>query len=819
MSTESNTATYRWLAWKENRLVLPLIGSLIAMVIVVASLSGLMPLNLSGRSRHQSSYLLLLFPTFLAAGLGLVLVGQEREHGTMDWLRSLPLAPKHLIGLKLLIAAAWLAATWLIAMIFGLASEISYTSITPSVSANDIHVIPLSFPFWIVQSIVILLASFYASWKMPTSLSTIAMMAAIVSIPILSNFALHTYLFSSSQVFSMTFGICVLMIPILGWLIHRTAMRSLRPTPAPSMSDLVRANPFDPAMELSPIADSAPRTFVFDSSWTALVWQTLESSKWPLCLTSLMMLVGSLLPIPASFWGSSPSMQTVLVFASAVILGIGATWTGVLLFQGDGSATAVRFLTERGIKPHQFWLTRHVAIASVLTSLTLVFLVVASAWMSLQIGDGERTAPMLSPLTLVLLGSVAVAVGGWTSQVLREPAMSYLISPIAGSIVIGWLVYCTIMAMSPLILVSLVGVAVPLLATLIVMRRFAEGSDRPLSFIVGAVAVGLIVIVPLIPAIAYVRSIPAMDRAIRSSRLDEAKRIPRQGPIPIALQFASIITQPFQTPSELDQAELESRLGEIEQVSHSPSKWIVGLKQLRDQPDHAAKPNSVEWTGQFYNALELERLRFLASPTDDANEFEAWVNAAALITSGMRDSTLWSVQRSADVIEIWLADVLSDPGISDRLEDDLVQSSLAYLPSIPQRNEARRQAVLASWWRDESARTRAWSRFPYDIGLDQTPPALVPWTKDRRADAIVDASLALLEKPSPGQPSHEEARQRLHQLLSFPGIPWEDSVYGERLRSLPAIETIQFNVHHVGQYWGMAWEQQIEQLKEAQDVR
>ncbi|TWT53148.1 hypothetical protein Pla22_07760 [Rubripirellula amarantea] len=820
----NSQATLRWLIWKENRLVLPLFYSLIAIVILIAVATALMPVQKLGwgPSNHQGAYLLLLFPTFLATGLGLVLVGQEREQGTITWLQTLPLPPQQLIGLKLLVAFGWLIGAWGIALLIGNVTAISFTSISPSVSVNDAHLIPLSFPFWIVQSVVVLLAGFYASWKLRAAVSTIALMAAIVLVPLAANFGFHmlnnardSRWLSNSQVFYSIFATYLLMIPILAWLTRRAALRSLLPRRAPTIAELTGPNPFDPAMALVDLAIDSPRTRVFDSAWIALIWQTLVSSKWQLALSSLLMTVGVIMPILENYVGHYSVLQPVLLFASPMFIVVGATWGGVLVFQGDGSHNFIRFLAERGYNPRHIWLARHVAILSILASFVLIYLAISSLWLSQRIDLLKTDLLLISPLTLILIGGISFAAGAWTSQLLREPVMAYLISPIVASMLLGWLLYCVTQAMAPLLLASLVGLSFPSLATLFMARRFANGTDRPLSFLLGLATTVLIFLLPLVPAIRYVQSIPKLDHTTRTAMIRELRDIDvRQDHV--ELRLVPTTSEPTISSQGIDQEWVAQQLNEISTRSHSPTAWIEGLSQVREEPNRPAKPQSNQSLHRFYDALELARLRFLASTEDDdaANmQFEQWIDAAATMAAAMRQSTLWRVQDSADVLEIWLADVLGDSDITERIDEEAVQSTLKKLPTITQRNAMRRNAVLASWWRSESRDTRYYS-FPYDSGLEFTPPALTPWTQRRRADSIVAASLLLLQTPKTDKTTPNDARRKLHQLLSHPAVTFEDGVYGKHGRTSATVEIIGSFNHHIARYWGMAWEQRIESLKE-----
>ena len=103
----------RWLWWKEIRLITPLLLMLIAIAVVTLFLPALIDAG-TQRYLNVAELALLLFPILFAAGAGAVLVGQEREQRTMDWLATLPVSPHQLIAGKFLVAFGGLVLTWFV---------------------------------------------------------------------------------------------------------------------------------------------------------------------------------------------------------------------------------------------------------------------------------------------------------------------------------------------------------------------------------------------------------------------------------------------------------------------------------------------------------------------------------------------------------------------------------------------------------------------------------------------------------------------------------------------------------------------------------
>ena len=94
-------------------------------------------------------------------GVGFGWPRTRRSHDRLD-THSARFLLHGLIAIKMGVAILWMGLSWGLAVAFGLGGPISMTEIVPSVTAEAF---PLSYPFWVVQSVFVLLAGFFAAWR------------------------------------------------------------------------------------------------------------------------------------------------------------------------------------------------------------------------------------------------------------------------------------------------------------------------------------------------------------------------------------------------------------------------------------------------------------------------------------------------------------------------------------------------------------------------------------------------------------------------------------------------------------------------------
>ncbi len=101
------------LFWKEFRQVLPLLWALLAvgtLLQLIGAIQSAINPSASGSGLHQIA--LVLMPSLFAVGAGAMLVSQEKELRTLQWLSSLPIPTKQIVWTKFLCGLVGLLLCW-----------------------------------------------------------------------------------------------------------------------------------------------------------------------------------------------------------------------------------------------------------------------------------------------------------------------------------------------------------------------------------------------------------------------------------------------------------------------------------------------------------------------------------------------------------------------------------------------------------------------------------------------------------------------------------------------------------------------------------
>ena len=176
-------------------------------------------------------------PSLFAVGVGVLLVGQEKERRTLDWLRSLPIAAGDVVAVKLATGFVALIAVWCLNLLL-LAIFVLPTGRWPVASPADSWLIDAGWEYlWPLQSVFLLLAGFATAWIFRSSLVALLALIPLALLPGVVTSGLnylYQWLADSSSILSdpapwMTaVALIVLSLPLLvvGW---RRGMKSLAP--------------------------------------------------------------------------------------------------------------------------------------------------------------------------------------------------------------------------------------------------------------------------------------------------------------------------------------------------------------------------------------------------------------------------------------------------------------------------------------------------------------------------------------------------------------------------------------------------------------
>ena len=181
---------HRALIWKELRQLLPLVYMLLGVTLALLILGSIVSSMMPGASVSTAA-MLLTMPAFFAAGAGAILIGQEKESQTMQWVTSLPIDSKQIFRTKLLVSVAGLSAMWLIASPCLLLSDVMYSQFSRSLFPDPFL---LSLGVWIVHSVYLTLCGIYSSWRCKNVFTGLMLSLALACIPyVLGQLSAETY--------------------------------------------------------------------------------------------------------------------------------------------------------------------------------------------------------------------------------------------------------------------------------------------------------------------------------------------------------------------------------------------------------------------------------------------------------------------------------------------------------------------------------------------------------------------------------------------------------------------------------------------------
>ncbi|SMP65620.1 ABC-type transport system involved in multi-copper enzyme maturation, permease component [Neorhodopirellula lusitana] len=799
----------RGLLWKEYRQTMPLVW----MVIGVVGLLFLL-YQMSGQSsptRSLQGILILGLPALFAVGAGPLLVSQEKESRTMDWSASLPILVNQLFTTKFAVALIGLMVMWLLTIIMVLSTGEPFQQISPDWLPGTPVV---NFSFWFAHTVYLLASGMFAAWRCRTAFAALLLLLPLAVLPFMAA-SIGTWLWqqlgfgygSPQRVLMTTFAITIPMIPAMVVLGLRSAHQHF--APSKSASELGTEASSTPVADSLASPSDMPSPKPLDAT-LALVWQSIHDQP------RLLWILGSgavaaAIALPLQIVFELFSSQDSMLFIIALLGTISASWLGVMAFAGDGSSLRMKFLADRGVSPGRAWFSRHVIGVSIGCTALLVFAAVQLAtaqWMAHQEGYYYGDA-MPSLAFLCLVTATVYAVSQWTSHVARILAASAFLSLLLSIVSVIYLATAFSNMRLPMGIV-LFCMSVPMIATGWTMRTHMEGTRRWPFWVAHATAIVAFILTPFAWAKWSVRNFPAMPANQKETLLTEAAQLafmPSPASNLMLVERATReLTNEFGPIQKVDQ-----KLKIMQSLSDAPESWI----QMPGKDDTGLFADAaIVW--QAIATTELHRLNYMESPSSEAETMlSQWMDCLTQMTRRLRISTRWIDQEYADQIEVYLARRLAREGMSEYAESKSGKAVLAMLSDFQGRQDARRRAVLVSWWKYTQHRRSSHGR-PELGGIDTTewfewvPMTQRAWVHDDGVDAFVALALQLISQGQQGE-STLRTRQKMDSLLNGAEHSFSTSPYSDRLQ--PGLDPNQVSpmIHRYlvpCQRWFAPWEKQ-----------
>ncbi len=656
--------------WKEVRQVLPLVWMQLGLGVCFQLLFLFHP-----ETAYVPRFLVFVgMPSLFAAGVGVLLVGQEKERRTLDWLRSLPVASRDLVAVKLATGLVALVAFWCLNSLLS-AILILPAGRWPVPSPADSWVVYAGWKYlWPLQSVFLLLAGFATAWIFRSSLVALLALVPLSLLPGAIAFGLNHLVQWPAETSSIlndpapwmtAVALIVSSLPLLivGW---RRGVRSLAPEQVFEKRfswHWARSRRWGEA-DIWARPCHAPAAM--------LSWQFVRQNRPVLAGIGLMLLAA------LGLLATTPSLSSAQPAWAALLGLLAACWLGVLAFAGDGVQDRIRFLADRGVSPAKVWWTRHAPPLSLLA--------MALGLMVLCLPAHVRSAQLPAAGVLLFAGAVlfAYTVSQAVGQVFRSSTIAAIAAPAAAWGLAAYGAALVAVLGVPYWLLALCAL-LPWLATLLLMRRWMDGrwGWGFWGAHAGFLAVGMVL--PLVPAGLVVVSRPTMPADVRRQLTAEAETYgtgyttePRE----LVLRFHD---------PELPKAPAQDRRTEgrivCEQLAHD---LAIALGPIRFVPR------------VMVYLLGEARLARMALEQDgesqaDRQRYRRVLSLIGTMVERLRLSWRLLDQDGADLIEIFLVRELAGSEVASWLGPEVYGRLVRALSDDAARNAARRRALVMSW--------------------------------------------------------------------------------------------------------------------------
>jgi len=349
-STSTRSAWVPPLLWKEFRQVVPLMTAvliggfgLLLMILVLSALTS----KRSFSFNRSYWYLFLSMPMMYATGVGVLLVGIEKESRSLQWMRSLPISSKQIAWNKLVVAMGTLALVWLIALTAWCAFASAVGGDPRAIGSIDPGQSDMAgwqLVTYFLMSLFLSLAGLAFAWRFQSQFLALALL-----VPAALAFWLPAY-------------------GLANYLSNKNYSAALEP-------------PVGTSGVISLVQDASASERRSSEAWmlwprvspiSGMLWQIVKQNGiWWIAYASVGIVLLVLYSRSSLLNRSSNLSETLLGFLY-IPMAILSGWLGILAYHSDGIQQRVRFYADRGVSPRDYWCTRHWIPVTLMLGLCLV---------------------------------------------------------------------------------------------------------------------------------------------------------------------------------------------------------------------------------------------------------------------------------------------------------------------------------------------------------------------------------------------------------------------------------------------------------------
>lgn len=709
----------RALLWKESRQVLPLFLSVLGLWLVLVLLAIVAQLVFS----KDLDYSLGLFigpPIIFATGVGVLLVGNEKDQRTLSWFQGLPVSPWRIARTKLGVAIGSVLLIWLVSFVLDLVLTAIFGNIR-SLLTDNLRDGVLVVGMYVAVSIFITVAGLATAWKLNSSLFALLSLVPIgigvwfAATPI-GRLLLPSENIEDASKWNYLLALIIGSIAAVayGW---RASLKALGPQSVPKplwgwsagrAAELQAANvwerPAQPAV-------------------SALLWQNAVQNRWLWLALAAMLLLGTwaTVQVPYELYGSIVRSVDEATMQLGILIGsLAACWLGVFAYQGDRMHQRIRFLADRGVSPTRVWWTRHwIPVGIILVAGLLRFaLRPGQAW-------GIDSLPSLVTYDFFRFLAIAFGIYGvsqWASHWLRSPIIAAVVVPLVALILAVFTIFAMELFEAPLWL--LIGsVLLLVFATWFQSKAWMDGAWNWKYYATHAGFLAVALVLPLIPGAWRLATIPRIAPELQQTltKLSNDPTVPG-AKLPIAGRTASENQWPprdFYVASTLRSAGLayaandELQTAVAEGIAEGVPGWIgvsdpnSALESLLGRLESVRQSLSLPGSEEQLQAAQTEYRQTIAFLID-------WVHV-------QRMGLDLRIQNRSETIEIALLGECRHPVRRQAMGSDLYQRAVKLLSDSATRDAYRQRAVALAWAASVDANRRFYNdpaeRYRYGKGM------------------------------------------------------------------------------------------------------